>query len=129
MAPVEHDAAPKSFGNISEHHWSRARGDMNQEALAYYRERSKAPGVASGGAERNFYCMECAGVVPFGPPLDRCPHCGAVLEENVKRYFNWVEINDPPRSDLRALAPWIALGFVALLAAVLVALFAFGAFA
>lgn len=117
MAPAE-EQPPKSFGNISEHHWSRARKDKNAEALAYYRERSKAPGVAEGGAERNFYCMDCDGVIPFDLRGQVCPHCGAELDEHVRRYFNWVEINEPPRSDVRALLP--ALFGVGLLLAALI---------
>ncbi len=108
---------PKSFGNMSEEHWSRSRKELNQEALEYYRERSKAPGVAEGGAERNFYCMQCDGVIPHVPVRETCPHCGATLDESVKRYFNWVEMNDPPKSDLRALLP-IALGALVILALV-----------
>lgn len=105
------DRPPKSFGNLSEHHWSVARREHNREALDYYRERSKAPGVASGGAERNFYCMSCDGVIPFDFRGARCPHCDAELDEHVKRYFNWVEINEPPKSDALALL-LIALPFV-----------------
>ena len=107
-------------GDVGEHHGSRARRDRNQEALEYYRERSKAPGVADGGASRNFYCMKCDGVVPFDTALSACPHCGAALDERVRRYFNWVEINEPPQSDFRALAPWLIAG-AALLALVLAA--------
>ena len=114
MVEERPDPAPKSFGNMSEQHWSRARRDSNQEALEYYRQRSRAPGVAEGGAERNFYCMECAGVIPHDSPLKACPHCGAAIEEGVKRYFNWVEMSDPTRSDLRALLPRIVLATVAL---------------
>ena len=105
-----------SWGNISERHWSRARREMNQEALDYYRERSRAPGVAEGGAERNFYCMECDGVIPFEGAPERCPHCGAALDENVKRYFNWVEIAEPGASDARALLPLFAAGLLLVLA-------------
>lgn len=107
-APV--DPEPKSFGNMSEAHWSRARKDLNQEALEYLRSRSHSPGVAEGGAERNFYCMQCAGVIPHSPPRANCPHCGAALGDSVKRYFNWVEMNDPPKSDLRALLPFLLGG-------------------
>lgn len=97
-------AAPrKSFGNMGPDHWSRARAGENEEALAYYRERSQAPGVAEGGAERNHYCMHCDGVIPFDPALTHCPHCQKKIEGGVKRYFNWVEINEPPKSDLGAL--------------------------
>ena len=96
----------------------RSRDERNVEALEYYRRRSKAPGVAEGGTERNFYCMECDGVIPFGAALERCPHCDAPIDERVKRYFNWVEINDPPPSDAKALLPWIAMAGLAVLALV-----------
>jgi hypothetical protein len=108
------DPPPKSFGNMSDAHWSRARKDLNQEALDYLRSRSQSPGVAEGGAERNFYCMQCDGVIPYAPPREACPHCGASLDESVKRYFNWVEMNDPPKSDLRALLPFFLGGLVLL---------------
>ena len=32
-----------------------------------------------------------------------CPHCQGELDEHVVRYFNWVEINEPPESDLKAV--------------------------
>ncbi len=118
MAEKRPDPPSPSFGNMSEHHWSRARADSNQEALEYYRKRSKAPGVAEGGAERNFYCMNCDGVIPYDTQATVCPHCGAALEGSVKRYFNWVEMNDPPKSDLRALLPWFLLALGALAAIV-----------
>ena len=35
---------------MSDEHWSRTRGEVNAEAIDYYRERSTAPGVAGGGA-------------------------------------------------------------------------------
>lgn len=114
MAQEPGNEQPKSFGNISDAHWSRARRELNQEALEYYRQRSRAPGVAQGGAERNFYCMQCDGVIPHSPPRETCPHCGAALDESVRRYFNWVEMNDPPRSDLAALWP-ILLGALLIL--------------
>jgi hypothetical protein len=103
-------------------HWSRTRGELNREALDYYRERSKAPGVEGGGAARNVYCMECDGVIAFDFRGERCPHCGAELDERVKRYFNWVEINEPPQSDARALVP-IALAGLAVLAIVAFAVY------
>jgi hypothetical protein len=53
-------------------------------------------------------------VIPHSPPRTTCPHCGAALDESVKRYFNWVEMNDPPKSDLRALLPFL-LGAIVLL--------------
>ena len=114
MGEERQDPVPKSFGNMSEAHWSRARKDLNPEALEYLRSRSQAPGVAEGGAERNFYCMQCSGVIPYAPPRESCPHCGVTLDESVKRYFNWVEMNDPPRSDLRALWPFFLGGLVVL---------------
>lgn len=120
--------APSSVGNISEHHWSRARAGANREAIEYMQGRSRAPGVESGGAERNHYCMECQGVIPLSydsrVPLDeqvpeRCPHCGALLEGRVRAMFNWVEIDQVSGSDARALLP-LFLGL--LLALVLLAL-------
>jgi hypothetical protein len=110
------DGTRPSWGNISEHHWSRARRGANEEALEYYRARSRAPGVAEGGAERNFYCMECDGVIPHSPPVERCPHCGAALDDSVRRYFNWVEIDRPVESDLRALLPLLLAVLVVLVA-------------
>lgn len=106
--------AEKSFGNMSERHWSRARAGTNAEALDYYRERSRAPGVAGGGGARNFYCMECDGVIDADAEHARCPHCGADLEEAARRYFNWVEINEPPKSDARALLPFLIAGVLLL---------------
>jgi hypothetical protein len=110
--PVEQD--PKSFGNISEHHWSRARREHNQEALEYYRQRSHAPGVESGGGTRNFYCMRCDGVIPHDHSGKTCPHCGEPLSGVARRYFNWVELDQPAKSDFRALLP-LAAGGAALL--------------
>jgi hypothetical protein len=116
--PAESAGAGNSWGAMSERHWSRARKDSNREAIDYYRERSKAPGVAEGGAERNFYCMRCDGVIPFDTKAERCPHCGEALDENVKRYFNWVEINEPPASDFLPLLKVAGLGLAALAVAV-----------
>ena len=96
---------------MSEHHWSRARAGTNEEALEYYRERSRAPGVADGGAERNFYCMDCDGVIPHDHAGPGCPHCGAKLEGMARRYFNWVEIDRPPASDA---GPLLKLALVVL---------------
>ncbi len=117
--PRRPDGSAPSWGNISERHWSRSRRGENAEALDYYRQRSRAPGVEAGGAERNFYCMECDGVIPHHEDLSACPHCGAQIDEKARRYFNWVEINEPVASDLRALLPW-AVGFLLLLAALVV---------
>ena len=106
---------------MSDAHWSRARRDRNQEAIGYYRERSRAPGVAEGGAERNFYCMECDGVVPWDDfKGDQCPHCGAAIEGSARRYFNWVEIDRVPPRDRTALA--LAVGLVLIILALLVGL-------
>jgi hypothetical protein len=105
---------PKSYGNIDEHHWTRSRKASNQEALDYYRERSHAPGVAEGGGPRNFYCMQCDGVIPTDQEGAACPHCGVSLEGVARRYFNWVEIDQPPSSDLRALLPVAAALLVVL---------------
>jgi hypothetical protein len=112
-------AHEKSFGNMSERHWSRARAGTNEEALEYYRQRSHAPGVEAGGAERNFYCMKCDGVIPFDFAGSSCPHCGESLAGMAKRYFNWVEINEPARSDFKALLPFL-LGGAVLIVLVLV---------
>lgn len=123
-APLPGDSGP-SYGNMSDRHWSRTRGERNAEAIDYYRQRSAAPGVADGGAARNSYCMACDGVVPWdGFQGGACPHCGAPLEGNVRRYFNWVEIDRPPQGDARAVLPWLLGGLVvvAVLAAVLVQL-------
>jgi hypothetical protein len=102
---------PKSYGPMGEHHWSRARKDKNAEALGHLRARSRAPGVAEGGAERNHYCMRCNGVIPLAydqrepasADAGTCPHCGVELDARVRAMFNWVEIDQPPRQD-RALA-------------------------
>jgi len=111
MSPSE---TPKSYGNMSDQHWSKTRGERNREAIEYYRERSHAPGVAEGGSERNFYCMDCDGVIPFDHPEPSCPHCGAELSEKSRRYFNWVEIDQPVEGDFRAVLPWLLLAFVLL---------------
>lgn len=111
-----------SYGNMSEHHWSRTRGERNREAIDYYRERSQAPGVAEGGEARNHFCMECDGVIPWDEfKGDACPHCGAKIDGSVRRYFNWVEIDRTPQADRTAalLATGIALAFLAALLAVL----------
>lgn len=108
----------KSFGNIDEHHWTRARADANQEAIDYYRERSHAPGVAEGGGPRNFYCMSCDGVIPIELEGEPCPHCGTKSEGEARRYFNWVEIDRPPTSDARAVLPWLLLALAVLVGSV-----------
>lgn len=123
MKPEERGTGPSpgepqhSWGNMSDAHWSRARKDKNAEALEYYRARSKAPGVAEGGDSRNFYCMTCDGVIPHGFRGEHCPHCKAAIDERVKRYFNWVEINEPPSSDFKALIP-IAVGSLSVIVVV-----------
>ncbi|MFN0007678.1 MAG: hypothetical protein ACKVXR_07205 [Planctomycetota bacterium] len=117
---------PKSFGNMSDAHWSRARAGTNEEALEYYRERSHAPGVEEGGGPRNFYCMHCDGVIPSDPPPERCPHCQAEISGVARRYFNWVELDQPVKSDFRSLLPWAVAGLavLALIAFVVVRLLA-----
>lgn len=97
----------KSYGNMDEHHWSKTRGERNKDAIDYYRERSQAPGVAEGGEARNFYCMACDGVVPFDHEGETCPHCDEKIEGRTRRYFNWVEIDEAPPSDLKVLLPWM----------------------
>ena len=99
---------------MSDRHWSRARRDHNREAIDYLRERSRAPGVAEGGGARNFYCMNCDGVIPHDAPGSSCPHCGAAIEAGVRRYFNWVEMSEPQRREPRVLLPWILLALLAL---------------
>jgi methionyl-tRNA synthetase len=107
------DKVKPSWGNIDENHWTRTRGERNKDSIDYYRERSNAPGVAEGGELRNHYCMECKGVIPLdydrrkaaSGPAEHCPHCGVELDPRVREMFNWVEIDQPPDSDLRALVP------------------------
>lgn len=115
---------------LGEDHWSRARAGRNEEALEYMRERSHAPGVAEGGAARNHYCMECNGVIPLlydrrsaadRAAVERCPHCGARVDPNVRAMFNWVETDAVPSSDLRALLPFLIVAGV-LVAVALVSL-------
>ena len=119
-APGKHpEAPPPSWGNMSEDHWSRSRKGTNQEAIEYYRDRSHAPGVEAGGAERNFYCMRCDGVIPHGEAIEACPHCGAELEDRVRRYFNWVEIDEPRGGDARAMLP-LLIGALAVALALIV---------
>ncbi len=88
-------------------HWTKSRGDRNDEVFEYYRDRGKAPGVAEGGGPRNHYCMDCEGVIPTDPPASKCPHCGVKIQGEVRRYFNWVEIDTPPTSDWLALRPYV----------------------
>lgn len=108
-----------SWSYDDERHWSRLRKGENQEALEYYKQRSKAPGVAEGGGIRAQYCQECDGVVPLEydqrKPADRqkkqlCPHCGAEVSATVRRMFNWVEIDQPPPSDLAVVLPYLLGG-------------------
>ncbi|MEM7310655.1 MAG: hypothetical protein AAF682_28535 [Planctomycetota bacterium] len=107
-----------SWGNVSDRHWSRAREGSNREAIDHMRERSKAPGVESGGGARNHYCMSCNGVIPIVGEAgvveapEHCPHCGAALDDRVRAMFNWVEIDEPPQSDAGALLR-VALGGLA----------------
>jgi len=110
------DPGPEhSWGPMSEHHWSKKRAGANREAIEHLRRRSQAPGVAEGGGPRNHYCLECKGVIPFAKPApERCPHCGAALDEHVRAMFNWVEIDDTPKGDAAALARLAVIGLAAL---------------
>ena len=126
----EQSRSGKTVGSWSfddERHWSRLRKGKNQEAMDYYKERSQAPGVAEGGGLRSQYCAECDGVIPLEydqrKPADRgkkqkCPHCGAAISSTVRRMFNWVEIDQPPPSDIAPLLPYI-FGFMAIVATML----------
>lgn len=128
----------KSYGVADERHWAKARRGLHEEEIEFLRERSRAPGVAEGGALRNHYCMECHGVIPLeydsresaeATPPENCPHCGAALEGGVRMMFNWVEMDQVPGSDLRALLPFFAAGiaFLAILALLLWLFFSRGA--
>ena len=105
--------------------------DRNDDVLEYYRQRSKAPGVADGGDSRNQYCMNCDGVIPlsyfqFEPADDEerhCPHCGIRLEQRIHRMFNWVEIDQPHDSDMRSLLPILLAAAGVVLLALLAYLF------
>jgi len=111
MTDSENDPKGEGTSPLGEDHWSKSRAGENEEALEYYRERSKAPGVAEGGGPRNHYCFECDGVIeleydsrePSPKTPESCPHCGAKLEGGARRMFNWVELDQPPASDARAL--------------------------
>jgi len=122
-----------SWSFDDERHWSRLRKGKNQAAMDYYKQRSKAPGVADGGGVRSQYCQECDGVIPLEydqrKSADRkqrelCPHCGAEVSPTVRRMFNWVEIDQPPPSDLAVVLPWLfgALAVLVLIAALVFAL-------
>lgn len=110
---AQQEPSVPSYGNMSDNHWSRTRQELNKDAIDYYRERSKAPGVAEGGALRNHYCLKCNGVIPLEydqrkpleGPTGKCPHCGAELEGRVRAMFNWVETDQVPGSDLKVLLP------------------------
>lgn len=98
---------------MSEHHWSRARAEANVEALDFLRSRNDSPGVEGGGTERNFWCMECGGVIPYDAAHERCPHCSADLGGDAKRYFNWVEIDRPVEGEFKSVWPLLIGGLVA----------------
>ncbi|QDU67777.1 hypothetical protein [Engelhardtia mirabilis] len=109
---------------LPESHWARARDGTNTEALEYLRNRSKAPGVADGGSERNHYCLKCNGVLPLRydsrkaaekVPPKKCPHCGEPIEQRVRAMFNWVETDQVPGSDARAMAP-LVVGLILIVA-------------
>ncbi len=114
---IEALRARTSVGQVTDEHWSRARAELNKDALDYLRERNSAPGVADADKNpRNSYCMECDGVLPLSydsrspasKKTERCPHCGAKIERNIRRMFNWVEMDQVPDSDLKALLPLFA---------------------
>ena len=113
----------RSYGNVGDSHWSNTRAELHQEELEHLRARSRAPGVAEGGALRNHYCLKCHGVIPLDYamtesaetiPVEHCPHCGEELEGNVRMMFNWVEIDQVHGSDARALLPLALAGLAAL---------------
>jgi hypothetical protein len=127
------EAEPKRRSLLPDDHWSKTRDARNHEALDYLRERSRAPGVESGGTSRNQYCMECGGVLPLSydsfEPADRsvhetCPHCGAEVNPTVRAMFNWVEIDQVPPSDVAALLPFLVVGVLVLV--LVAALFVLG---
>jgi len=130
MASSEKEPKGEGAPPLGEDHWSKARAGENEEALDYYRERSKAPGVEEGGGPRNHYCFECDGVIeleydsrqPAPKVPETCPHCGAKIEGGARRMFNWVEIDQPPASDARALM-MPALGGLLVLAVIAVVAF------
>jgi len=130
-APGSGSGSEPPRGPLDEEHWSRARSEMNQEALDYYRERSKAPGVAEGGASRNHYCLECNGVLPLSyeqrkpaeEAVEHCPHCGASLEGRVRAMFNWVETDQVPPSDVAALLVPAAIASLSLVGVALILFF------
>ncbi|MDF1800733.1 MAG: hypothetical protein P1V81_16280 [Planctomycetota bacterium] len=125
----------KSVGSWSyddERHWSKTRKGKNKEAIDYYRERSHAPGVEAGGGIRSQYCQECDGVIPLEydqrAPADTkkvqvCPHCGAEVHPRVRRMFNWVEIDQPPPSDLAVVLPYLGLALLVVVAIVLAVIY------
>jgi len=98
-------------------HRAKARGGRNADGRDYDRDGSKGPGVEAGGEARNYYCMECDGVIPWDDfQGDRCPHCGAEIEGTARRYFNWVEIDRTPGSDRTAMAIAVSIVIAALVA-------------
>lgn len=113
----------KSYGDVGDKHWSKARTELHHEEMEFLRERSRAPGVAEGGDLRNHYCMNCHGVIPLQYsmtdsaetiPEEHCPHCGVKLDGNVRMMFNWVEIDQVHGSDFKALLPFFLGGLVVL---------------
>ena len=59
-----------------------------------------------------------AALPPSMPPVFDFEMDSTVLGDNVKRYFNWVEIDSPPASDAKALLPFF-LGILAVVALLL----------
>ncbi|MAE28144.1 MAG: hypothetical protein QF724_10835 [Planctomycetota bacterium] len=99
-------------------HWSKERSGLHGEAQEHYRRRSAAPGVAEGGGPRSHYCLECDGLLPLeydrrlpaAVELKACPHCGATLDPRLRAMFNWVETDQVPASDFKALLPYLVIG-------------------
>ena len=129
MVTPEKEPSTERPDPLGEDHWTKTRAGENEEALEYYRERSKAPGVEEGGGARNHYCFECAGVIeleydsrePAPKMPETCPHCGAKLEGGARRMFNWVEIDQVPSGDARALLVPVIGGLLILAAAAVLA--------
>ena len=119
-APLEErpngSSSQRSYGNMSEHHWSKTRGERNREAIDYYRERSRAPGVEEGGGPRTSTAWTATG---SSPTTRGSARARTVARSSTARSggtsTGW-EIDRPPASDLRALLPWMVL-VAALLAA------------
>jgi len=60
--------------------------------------------------------MNCDGVIPHEESNEICPHCGTKIEGETRRYFNWVEIDQPPPSDRKLQLTLLAILLAAALA-------------